>query len=240
MANVTNRDMAQSMNSLQALIEDTRPRYRTITEMVSATLRQAIIEGTLASGETIRQDQLAAAFGVSRMPIREALRQLEAEGLVEFYPHRGSVVAAIEPKDILELFEIRLLLECHAIPKAVASIDPASLDRAADILDEIDAEPDVAKWGELNRRFHLTLYGGIKGSRLYTMVEAQYRHLDRLVRLVLSQLDYAEKSQAEHRVLLQHFRDGNAGSAADTLRGHLTVSSNRLAELLDPEAEPDL
>ncbi len=227
------------MNTLQALIEDTRPRYRTITEMVSATLRQAIIEGTLASGETVRQDQLAAAFGVSRMPIREALRQLEAEGLVEFYPHRGTVVAAIEPSDILELFEIRVLLECHAMERAVASIDAASLDRAADILDEIDNEPDVAKWGELNRRFHLTLYGGLKGSRLYTMVEAQYRHLDRLVRLVLSQLDYAEKSQAEHRALLQDFRDGNAKAAADTLRNHLTISSTRLAELLDRESKSE-
>lgn len=232
--------MKQTTDALQALIEDTRPHYRTITEMVSATLRQAIIQGTLASGETIRQDQLAAAFGVSRMPIREALRQLEAEGLVEFYPHRGTVVAAIEPKDILELFEIRLLLECHATAKAVAAIDTASLDRAADILDEIDAEPDVAKWGELNRRFHLELYGGIKGSRLYAMIEAQYRHLDRLVRLVLSQLDYAEKSQAEHRLLLQQFRDGDADGAANTLRDHLAISSARLAELLDPKAMPDL
>ena len=232
--------MKQATDALQALIEDTRPHYRTITEMVSATLRQAIIQGTLASGETIRQDHLATAFGVSRMPIREALRQLEAEGLVEFYPHRGTVVAAVEPKDILELFEIRLLLECHAIPKAVATIDAASLGRAADILDEIDAEPDVAKWGELNRRFHLELYGGIEGSRLYAMIEAQYRHLDRLVRLVLSQLDYAEKSQAEHRLLLQQFRDGDADGAANTLRDHLAISSARLAELLDPEATPDL
>lgn len=239
-ANATTRAMNQPMDPLQALIEDTRPHYRTITEMVSATLRQAIIQGTLASGETIRQDQLAAAFGVSRMPVREALRQLEAEGLVEFYPHRGTVVASIEPDDILELFEIRLLLECHAIPKAVAAIDAASLDRAADILDEIDAEPDVAKWGELNRRFHLELYGGIKGSRLYAMIEAQYRHLDRLVRLVLSQLDYAEKSQTQHRTLLRQFRDGDAEGAAETLRNHLTMSSHDLAELLDPETKPDV
>jgi DNA-binding GntR family transcriptional regulator len=231
--------MAQPMRSLQALIEDTRPKYRTITEMVSATLRQAIIEGTLASGEAIRQDQVAAAFGVSRMPVREALRQLEAEGLVEFYPHRGTVVAAIEPGDILEIFEIRTLLECHAMSKAASRIDPPSLDRAAEILDEIDNEPDIAKWGELNRRFHLSLYGGLKGGRLYTMVEAQYRHLDRLVRLVLSQLDYAERSQAEHRALLQHCRDGNADAAVKTLRDHLTISSSQLAKLLDAAAQQD-
>ena len=222
------------MNSLQTLIEQARPRYRTITEMVAATLRQAIIEGTLASGETIRQDQLAAAFGVSRMPIREALRQLEAEGLVDFFPHRGTVVAAIEPTDILEIFEIRALLECHAMAKAVAGIDATALERAAEILDELDNEPDVAKWGELNRRFHLSLYAGLKGSRLYAMVEAQYLYLDRLVRLVLSQLDYAQTSQAEHRTMLKHCRDRNTDGAVDILRIHLTKSSTHLAALLDP------
>lgn len=229
--------MQSQMTKLEALIEETKPRYRTITEMVAATLRQAIIEGTLASAETLRQDRLAAAFGVSRMPVREALRQLEAEGLVEFFPHRGTVVAAIEPDDILEIFEIRVLLECHAVAKAVAKIDTASLERAAAILDELDSEPDVAKWGELNRRFHLTLYAGLKGSRLHAMIEAQYLHLDRLVRLVLSQLDYAEKSQTEHRALLQHFRDADADAAMRVLRDHLTVSSSNLAALLDGVAQ---
>ncbi len=228
------------MRTLETLVEQARPRYRTITEMVTATLRQAIIEGTLAGGETIRQDHLASTFGVSRMPIREALRQLEAEGLVEFFPHRGTVVAAIEPGEILEIFEIRVLLECHAISKAVSRIDDATLDRAEEILDEIDKEPDVAKLGELNRRFHLTLYAPLQGTRLHTMVEAQYRHLDRMVRLVLSQLDYAETSQAEHRALLQHSRDRNGERAADTLRSHLTVSSNRLADLLSPAKKTGL
>jgi len=225
------------MKTLQALIEDARPHYRTITEMVGATLRKAIIEGTLTSGEALRQDQLATAFGVSRMPVREALRQLEAEGLVEFYPHRGTVVAAVGREDIMEIFEIRLLVECHAMSKAVACIDDETLERAARILDEIDREPDVSNWGELNRRFHLTLYAGLKGSRLYALVEAQYRHLDRLVRLVLTQLDYAERSQAEHRILLQHCRDRNADLAVEALRDHLTVSWRRLAELLEPAKE---
>lgn len=220
------------MSKLKALIERTRPQYRTITEMVAATLRQAIVEGTLTSGEAIRQDQLAADFGVSRMPVREALRQLEAEGLVDFYPHRGTVVASIEPEGILEVYEIRVLLECHAITKAVSVIDQASLDRAEELLDELDNEPDVAKWGELNRRFHLSLYAGLKGSRLYEMVENQYLQMDRLVRLVLTQLDYAERSQREHREILRHCRAGDADRAAQVLREHLVNGSTRLADLL--------
>ena len=224
------------MTKLKALIERMRPQYRTITEMVAATLRQAIVDGTLSGGEPLRQDQLAADFEVSRMPVREALRQLEAEGLVDFYPHRGTVVASIEPADILEINEIRVLLECHAMTKAVASIDKASLDRAGEILDELDNEPDVAKWGELNRRFHLSLYAGLKGTRLYAMVEGQYLHMDRLVRLVLSQLDYAKQSQTEHRLILKHCRAGNAERAAEVLRDHLIKGSTRLAQLLAPDS----
>lgn len=223
------------MSNLQSLIDEARPQYRTISEMVLATLRRAIIDGTLASGEPIRQDQLAADFGVSRMPVREALRQLEAEGLVEFTPHRGAVVATIEARDILEICEIRVLLECYAIAKAATETDEASLQRAEDILDELDAETDVARWGELNRRFHMTLYAGLKGTRLYTMIEGQYLYLDRVVRLVLSQLDYAGISQREHREMLEHLRAGDAEAAAQAMRTHLTKSFSHLAALLEQE-----
>ena len=164
--------------------------------MVADTLRQAIIEGALPAGDALRQDHLASAFQISRMPVREALRQLEAEELVEFLPHRGSIVATLDAAEILEVFELRELLECHALKKAIANMDDAVLSRAGEVLDEIDREPDVAKWGELNRRFHLILYTSLRGSRLHALVEAQYLHLDRMVRLVLSQLDYAERSQA--------------------------------------------
>lgn len=221
------------MTDLETLIEDAKPRYRTMTEMVSATLRKAIIAGTLKSGEPIRQDHLAATFGVSRMPIREALRQLEAEGLVEFFPHRGTVVASIEPADIVETFEIRVLIEGHALRKVVPRMKTSTLDAAEEICEALDNETDMARWGELNRRFHMTLYGELEGSRLYSMIEAQYAPIDRVVRLLLSQLDYMETSQKEHRLILRHCREHDADAAVAVLRDHLTVSSSLLAETLD-------
>ncbi len=224
-----------SEDRLRAIIEETRPFYRTMTEMVAAALRKAILEGLLESGSSIRQDSLATAFGISRMPIREALRQLEAEGLVEFFPHRGCIVASFEPADFIEMSEIRLLLECHALSKLVGKMSKATLKQASDILDLLDEEPDMGKMGELNRQFHLTLYEGLKGSRLHSMIETQYRMLDRVVRLVLSQLEYTKVSQEEHRALLKHCADKNAGLAIETLRLHVNKSTTHLAELLPAE-----
>lgn len=220
------------VKTLQTLIETSRRQYRTMTEMVAATLREAIIGGALGSGEMIRQDQLAAAFGVSRMPVREALRQLEAEGLVEFLPHRGAVVAELKPDEILEMCEIRSLLECHALKKAVPKLSEDVLRRAECVLDELDEENDVARWGEMNQRFHMTLYDNLRGTRLYDLVAAQYQHLDRYIRVTLTQLDYAGKSQAEHRMLVAACRAGDPDRAAEVLRGHLAKSAGAIAELL--------
>ncbi len=224
-----------SEDRLRAIIEETRPFYRTMTEMVSAALRKAILEGLLESGSSIRQDRLAAEFGISRMPIREALRQLEAEGLVEFFPHRGCIVASFEAADFIEMSEIRLLLECHALTKLVGSMSQASLRTASDILDRLDEEPDMGKMGELNRLFHMAIYEDLRGSRLHAMIETQYKMLDRVVRLVLSQLEYTKVSQQEHRRLLRHCADGETDAAIATLRLHVNKSTKHLARLLPAE-----
>ncbi len=223
----------QFVSDLKNLIEEAKPRYRTITEMVSATLREAIIKGALKGGEAIRQDHIAQDFGVSRMPVREALRQLEAEGLIEFYPHRGTVVAKIDRGDVQEACEIRILLECHALKKSIHRLEGDDFDRAEDILEQIDRQTDPGQLGELNRRFHLTLYTGIKGGKLYELIQNQYLYLDRHVRLILTQLGYSEKSQKEHRELLAACRQGNTERATAILTHHIEESTRHLLALLD-------
>ena len=86
-------------------------RHRTATEFVEASLRVAILEGRLSSGTPLRQEEIASAFGVSRMPVREALRQLEAQALIDFVPHKGAVVTAISAEDAADNYAIRLALE---------------------------------------------------------------------------------------------------------------------------------
>ena len=104
-----------ALPELSALIAESGGRHRTATAFVEATLREAILSGRLAGGTPLRQEDLAAAFGVSSMPIRESLRQLEARALLDFVPHKGAVVTEISAADAADTYAIRLALEPAAL-----------------------------------------------------------------------------------------------------------------------------
>src|SRR6187402_1183909 len=123
-------------------------------DTVREALRRAISAGELAPGIQLRQDELAEKFGTSRIPVREALRQLEAEGFVTFLPNRGAVVSDLSVDEVVELLEIRIALECHALRLAIPVLGEIDLDEARKILQAYDSEPDPAKWGAFNWKFH--------------------------------------------------------------------------------------
>jgi DNA-binding GntR family transcriptional regulator len=214
---------------LDRLIEKSLPRYRTAAEFVAETLRNAITSGTIGASEPLRQEELAARFGVSRMPVRDALRRLQAEGLVAYHPHRGAFVADLGREDVGEIFQLRFLLEAEALRLSIPALTRGQLDRANAILDEIDAESDVAHWGALNLRFHMALYAACGSRRLLEVIEQQYPAADRHVRVLLSHLRYREASQEEHRQLLALCRRGDIASAVALLKDHFEAARSRLA-----------
>lgn len=193
-------------------------RPQTAADGVTAILREAIATGTLAPGAALRQDELAKEFGVSRMPVRDALRYLEAEGLVAIHPTRGAVVAAMNATDITELYALRELLEVEALKLSMQKQNPDSLRLAAGLIEQLDRETDVGRWGQLNREFHLALYRDCGNRRLLDLIDAQHTASDRYVRIVLSNLDYRERSQDEHRAVLFSCMQGDEAAAI----GHLT------------------
>src|SRR5436309_8197608 len=130
---------------------------QTVASMTVEALRERILRGDYPEGEPLRQDALADELGVSRIPVREALRQLEAEGLVTFNPHRGAVVSSLSIDEIAELFELRAEIECDLIRRAIPNMTKEQLDRATDVLDEFEAAlqaGEAARWGPLNWHFH--------------------------------------------------------------------------------------
>lgn len=205
-------------------------RPQTVAEQVAAHLREAIAQGALKAGTALRQDELAARFGFSRMPIRDALRQLEAEGLVSIHPTRGAFVAGMDATEIREIYAIRLLLEVEALRLSSPGLSDRMLNEAVAVLDQIDVEPDVARWGTLNRAFHLALYGACGNARLLGLIEAQHAAADRYVRLILSNLDYRDRSQAEHRAILDACRARDIEAAVTGLATHLREGSERLVQ----------
>ena len=128
----------------------------------------------------MRQEEIASAFDMSRVPVREALRLLESEGLVDFHPNRGAVVAEINPDEVADVYTVRAALECAALALSVPLLTDQD-NLASSILDEIDEEPSVHEV-ELNRRFHLALYSRCGRRRLLAEIENYLGLGDRLLR----------------------------------------------------------
>ena len=142
---------------------------QTLTSAVADRLRDKILRGEFRAGEQLRQHAIAAEFDVSRIPLREAFRQLEAEGLIEIIDHRGAVVSALSPEEIEELFDIRAALESVTLRHAVPRLTEEDLERAEESLvtyeRALNDETDFEVWGELHWRFHSSLYAAANRTR---------------------------------------------------------------------------
>jgi DNA-binding GntR family transcriptional regulator len=214
---------------LAAIIAAGGPRFRTASEFVEATLRSAILSGRLAGGVPLRQEELAEAFGVSRMPVREALRQLEAQALIDFVPHKGAVVTQISADDAADTYAIRLALEPAALALSIPNLVAADFARAQALITDMDMEADAGRLGELNRRFHMALYGKAGRARLLALVESQLAAFDRYLRFHLAAKGREHLSQDEHRAMLAAARRGDIGEAVAVLQRHITTAATTIA-----------
>ncbi|MBA2442723.1 MAG: GntR family transcriptional regulator [Rubrobacter sp.] len=225
--------------SLEETIANASGRYRTTQSMVAGGLREAILEGTLEGGRPLRQEELADLFGVSRIPVREALRQLEGEGLVSFYPHRGAVVSRLSYKEVEEITDLRVALETMAMRKALPALGEEELERAEEVLHAIDTEKDlVSRWGELNWRFHATLLYPADRPRLLSLVKTQHTAFERYIRMHLALSDY-DKPQREHYEMLEACRGGDTEAVLNLLTRHIEDISELLFEYLRETPEPE-
>ncbi len=204
---------------------------KTAYQFALETLRNAIASGAINEGELLLQNDIAAALGLSRMPVREALRILEAEGWVEFSPHKGAVVSRLSAEEIVETFEIRFTLESLALRKSLPIMPNEAFDRAQALVDALDGERDIGKWVDLNRRFHLCLYVGA-GKRLLALINEQYAAADRYLRIELETLHNAEESQVEHRAILAACRVRDVETAVALCEPHIVEAGHELAAAL--------
>jgi DNA-binding GntR family transcriptional regulator len=212
----------------------------TVVDATTEQLRRAIISGELADGTPLRQDALAAELGVSRIPVREALARLEAEGLVASSPHKGYVVTALSRDEILELFELRSLLEPQLLQLAIPQMTAADLATAESILAEYNADIDraeVNRWGEHNVNYHMALYAPSKRRKTLEIVRGLLINTDRYTRLVLTLGTGVEQGKRDHGGLLELCRSKSVNQAVALIRDHIQRARADLLELL--EREPD-
>jgi DNA-binding GntR family transcriptional regulator len=201
-------------------------------DAVTAQLRNMILTGRVAIGVQLKQEALARHFGVSRIPVREALKRLQAEGLVEHTPHAGSVVAAQSTFDLIQALDIRIGLETRALALAVPKMKPDDIKAARAVIGRYDASENPREWAELNIEFHQTLYRPCSRPKLLKMIEEIVRSVDIHLRAQQSSRVGRKSPQAEHRAILAACVARDVELATRLLQEHIEHTQHAL------QAEP--
>ncbi len=227
------RDLGQDLRFTRA-VEQFSTGHKTVGQMVYAVLRQAILAGAFAPGEWLRQESLAEAIGVSRIPVRTALLQLESEGLLDFHPHRGARLRTLSIAQIEEIYRLRVLLETVALRRSMSVMTAkrvASLRRLADQLDE---NPEPSEFMDLRVRFYRELYDAASNPLLVQMIEELRSHVARyLLALTPSQLHIGE-----HAELITYVDADDVERAERWITAYLERAREYITEAATTDAEP--
>jgi DNA-binding GntR family transcriptional regulator len=203
---------------------------RTTQELVFEFLRDAILSGRLRGGSHLIQDKIATELNVSRVPVREALLQLESEGLVRMEAHRGASVVWLSPEEIAEIFEIRAILVTAAIRRVVPSLTDERVERLQQITDRQERETSPAMRARLNHAFNSTLFEPLNRPRLQALIDKLEREVERYL------MSIPDRPRIGHRELVEACRARDADRAADLVHRHLDKASdcavNRVRELM--------
>lgn len=201
-----------------------RLRHKTVAAAVADSLRQRILNGELRPGVQLRQDALAEEFGISRIPIREALLQLEAVNLVKIAPHRGAVVSGLSVEEVEDIFRLRVQLEPQLLPLSVPHLTDEDFQDLRAVLKaygEALSGGEVMRWGELNRRFHFDLLRHADRPRSLTIVSGLLQDCDRPTRLQLTASGDVTRAHEEHTQILDLCEARAVDAAAAALRAHI-------------------
>src|SRR3954451_19483162 len=200
---------------LKAIIEAARGDNITAQELVLASVRDAILAGVLDPGARLRQEELAELFGTSRIPVREALRALEYEGLVRSDPHRGFTVTSLDADDVEEVYDLRIVLESHAIRLAIPLLTDEDLVELEPIYNEMVVAPPPDEQLAARERFYLRLYSVSGRPRLVGLIARLRQEVARALRMPTLQ-----HAPTIHEAFFEAIRTADADRAVATLSGH--------------------
>ena len=206
----------------------------TIAQSVAAEIREQILNREIAGGEPLRQDAIAKSFGTSIIPVREALRQLEAEGLVELKARRGAIATELTLDKALEWIHLRRLIETDLIGQAIDKITEDDLAKAERILgrfdDALDNRREIDHWTEYNWDFHSALYAPANRPETMKMLAKLHANCDRYIRLQLLNEDHIARAEAEHLELIELCRKRDKRAAKALMHKHTVGVEEDLIE----------
>lgn len=215
---------------LKKIAEEMQPRSMAARDWVFQVIRTAIVRGELPGDMPLRQDEISTALSVSHIPVREAFRQLEAQGLVRIYPNRGAVVTKLSCKELSDVMDTRILLEVGALRLALPHITEEDLARARELLELFSKEKDPIKGAELNLKLHFSLYDPCDNQTLLSLIDQMHANVDRYITPFFGK----EEVSAELYTVDEHSQIVSACESKDTelataiLRTHLQRTKNLL------------
>lgn len=207
--------------------------YTTKKDLVVETIREAIISGQLRSGQKLLQNEIAAQLRVSATPVREALKQLEVEGLLVYAPHKGVRVASFSLEEAAEIYQIRGALEALAVRLATTNLDHAGLEKLAGLVESMRTfveKNQVTKLRQANREFHRFISQAAGSQRLYQILDSLHQQFPwRHLSVVPGRHAQAMK---EHQAILEALQCRNAQLAAELMQQHVENAANALISFM--------
>lgn len=219
--------MAESVADLTSIVDRHGNRFRTVGDMTYEVIREGILTGVFQPGERLRQDALAAQIGVSRIPVRSALMKLEQQGLVTFEPYRGAVVNTLGGMDVQEIYDIRSVLELHALRKAMTAMTPERLQRLEELAGRLNTVENNEEYLQTRRDFYHELYDAKRQPRLVAMIDRLREEVGRYS--VEHNLNYVRPpGERDHAQVLAFLQANDVEGAVQWLQVHLEQVCERL------------
>lgn len=218
-----------------ALNELDNSQLKPIRDIVYESLRTSILKGDLKAWERIVEKDYADRFNISRTPVREAIRKLEIEGFIEYIPRRGVVVKAFDAKEIIEIFAIRMSLECLAVKAAINNIDEAEIGCLVAIVEEMEkaeVRGNIIELYRLCTEFNEVLLKASKMPRLINIINTMQDYLERFRKITLAQRVRRTNAINEHRAILQAILNKEERKAQQLVAKHLEGAQKSLLKTL--------
>lgn len=212
-----------------------KKEFETIPSKVCRILREAILKGEIKPGERLIQDELANLIGVSRMPIREAIRQLETEGLVIIEPHRGAIVKSFSLEEIEEVYYLRSLFEKEAVKESVKYIPETIIHQLEELIKKMEDTQDINEFVKINIEFHHLLMSYCPWKKLREFISSLWRGFPQQTPHMLP--EQIDQSNREHRLIMAAVKEKDELKAGELISAHIERAGKAIIKSIKEDSK---